>query len=212
MTSSNKVLVLHGAGRLAEIVSNFPGNKYERIVSYINPEYSNNLPVDYSLPVITSFPIELIDSQSDYISTIGYKNMKSRKSAFCNLAHNHFLSPINIIHSHSFVASNVQMGVGNIIFPGVVVEDGVSIGDNNIFWSNSCICHDTVIGSHNFFAASVTVGGFGLVGESCFLGFGSIMNEELEIVNRTFIASGTVLTKSQLTPGARMCGVPARIM
>lgn len=208
----NKVLVLHGAGRLSEIVSKFVGDKYERIISYVNPMYLDQLSDNYGLPVVTSLSREIIENQADYVSAIGYKNMRARKIAFCDLARNPELSPVNIIHPHAFVSSDAQMGVGNIVFPGVVVEDGVSIGDNNIFWSNSCICHDSVIGSHNFFAASVTVGGFSIISECCFLGFGSIINEELEIVDRTFLASGTVLTKSQLTPGTRMCGVPARIM
>ena len=69
-----------------------------------------------------------------------------------------------------------------------------------------------IVGSHNFFAASVTVGGFCSIGECCFLGFGCIVNEELKVANCTFMASGTVLTKSQLNPGVRLCGVPARVM
>ena len=208
----NKILVIHGAGRLSEMTSKFVGNKYDKIVSFVNPEYSSRLPQDHCLSVITSFPSEIVEGSADYISTIGYKNMEARKHAFCTLSANYFLDPVNIIHPRSFISPEADIGVGNIFFPGVVIEDGVKIGDNNIFWSNSCICHDSTLGSHNFFAASVTVGGFCSVEECCFLGFGSIINEDLKIAKRTFVASGTVLTKSQLIPGARICGVPARLM
>lgn len=212
--TNNKVIILHGSGRLSQIIFNMVESKYEKVFSYVDSSYLNSFKNNSSVPVISSFDTDLVGPNADYISTIGYKNMHQRKSAYLNMCTNTTLclSPVNVIHPLAYISSKASIGVGNIFFPGVIVEDGVSIGDNNIFWSNACICHDAVIDSHNFFAASVTIGGYCSVGQSCFLGFGSIVNESLKIADSTFLASGTVLVRNQPIVGARLCGVPAKLM
>lgn len=205
----NKLIIIHGAGRLSEIVYNIIKDDYKEFYLYVDDNYLGCLQPNSSVPVISSLPHGI---SADYVSTIGYKNMANRKIAYISMSNNECLSAVNIVHPAACISPFAHIGVGNIFFPGVVVEDGVCIGDNNIFWSNACICHDAVIGSHNFFAASVTIGGYCIIGEACFLGFGSIVNEQLELADHTFAASGSVLVKSQLTIGARLCGVPAKVM
>ena len=211
---NNSVIILHGAGRLSQIVFNMVESKYDQVFSYVDSGYLNIFETKNSFPVISSLETDLIGTNVDYISTIGYKNMEQRKSAYLDMCESlsTCLTPINIVHPTAYISTRAHIGVGNIFFPGVVIEDGVSIGDNNIFWSNACICHDAVIDSHSFFAASVTIGGHCHVGESCFLGFGSIVNETLNLAASTFLASGTVLIRDQPIVGARLCGVPAKQM
>lgn len=211
---NNKVIILHGSGRLSQIVFNMVASNYEKVYSYVDSAYLNSPDNKHSFPVISSLDTDLVGLKADYISTIGYKNMQLRRSAYLAMCGNSSTSlrPINIVHPSAYISPKASIGVGNIFLPGVVIEDGVFIGDNNIFWSNGCICHDAVIGSHNFFAASVTIGGYSVVGESCFLGFGSIVNESLKLADSTFLASGAVLIRNQAIVGARLCGVPAKQM
>ena len=211
------ILIIHGAGRLSEIVAGFASSQYSKILRYVDKSFldSNN----FDAQAHASWPIIHNISESDllrcpaYISSIGYKNMNARKQAFVHtLRANQSIKPVNVIHGNAYVSHESIIGTGNIIFPGVVIEPGVSIGDNNIFWSNCTICHDAIIGSHNFIASSSVVGGFTKIGDSCFLGFGSIVNDNLNIANNTFLASATTVIKSQPVVGVSMCGVPARVM
>ena len=207
--SKNNLVILHGAGRLSEIIYNVVKDDYEKFYLYVDADYLKYLQSYTKIPVISSLPDGV---SADYISTIGYKSMEKRKSAYIFMSSKDGLSSVNIVHPAAYISPAAKIGVGNIFFPGVIVEDGVCIGDNYVFWSNACICHDAIIGNHGFFAASVTIGGYCIIGESCFLGFGSIVNEQLELADCTFSASGSVIVKSQLIVGARLCGVPAKVM
>ena len=211
----SNILIIHGAGRLSEIVASFAPSQYSTILRYVDESFltTNKSATQSSLPIIHNISeLNLPDSPA-YISSIGYKNMQSRKDAFLKiLAENQSIQPVNIIHDNAFVSHESIIGTGNIIFPGVVIEPGASIGNNNIFWSNCTICHDAIIGSHNFLASSSVVGGYSRIGDSCFLGFGSIINDNLNIANKTFLASGTTVIKNQPLVGVAMCGVPARMM
>ncbi|WP_196757506.1 hypothetical protein [Prochlorococcus marinus] len=211
---SSKILVLHGASRLAEMLTMQLQDNYIRVYKLVDPSFSDERASNAfdCISRIEEIREECTPPIFDYVSTIGYKNMKYRMRAYLNSISNKLLQPVNVIHPAAYVSASASLGVGNILFPGVVVEDGVTLGDNNIIWSNACICHDAKIGSHNFIAASVTIGGLSIINDSTFMGFGSIINEKLELASDSFLASGTVLTRSILQPGWRMCGIPARKM
>jgi sugar O-acyltransferase (sialic acid O-acetyltransferase NeuD family) len=212
-----KILVIHGATRLSDIVISYLSHAYDQIYKYVDQdaiEKQDLLQTETTRHTqIISNLSSIIDNASiDYISSIGYRNMGARKAAYERMLMHDTLNPINIIHPSAYLAPDAEIGLGNIIFPGATIENGVRIGNNNIIWSNTCICHDAKIGSHNFLAASSTIGGFATIGDCSFLGFGSIVNQELSLCNFSFLASGSVLTKSINNERTRVCGIPAMPM
>lgn len=212
---SNKTLIIHGAGRLSSIIASFKGESYEKIYRFVDysTEANQNSEESHGRPsIIYELPECGEEQMLDYVSSIGYNNMLSRKEAYRSMARLKTITPINVIHQNAYISPHADIGVGNIFFPGVIVEPGVTIGDNNIIWSNTVICHDSTIGSHSFIAASSVIGGFSRLGDSVFLGFGSIVNDNLNVCSHSFLASGSVLTKSISVEGSRLCGVPAKPM
>lgn len=212
---SDRSLIIHGAGRLSNIIESFLERSYDKIYRFV--DYSCALQHNSDAPhvntsIISEMP-DCVDGKTlDYVSSIGYNNMLSRKNAYMSMTSLEIIVPINVVHQNAYVSPDADIGLGNVFFPGVIVEPGVTIGDNNIIWSNAVVCHDSKIGSHNFIAASSVIGGFSCLGDSVFLGFGSIINEHLNVCSHSFLASGTVLTKSISAEGLRLCGVPAKPM
>ena len=201
-------LIIHGSGRLSEILSHWISGSYSRIYYLVDSGYSNQNQSYRSniIPDVSHF------SSAHYISSIGYKDMMARKVAFETIKAMENILPINYLHPQSYIAETANIGIGNIIFPGVVIEDGVKIGNNNVIWSNCTLCHDSVIGDHCFIASSSVIGGYTRVENSCFIGFGTIINENLLLKQQIKTASGTVVIRNQLESGISICGVPSRRM
>ena len=164
MMSKNKLIVLHGAGRLSEMIYNIVKNDYEEFYLYVDHDFLGLSQSDSTISVISSLPEGI---SADYISTIGYKNMARRKSAYIAMSSKEALSSVNILHPAAYISSAAQIGVGNIFSPGVVIEDGTTV----IIISFGLILASVMMQLLViiiFIAASVTVGGYCVVGGMLF--------------------------------------------
>ena len=64
----------------------------------------------------------------------------------------------NTIHSSAIVGKQVQLGEGNDIGPGCVIEDGAVLGSRNRFWMNVYIGPGTTIGDENQIHMGAVIG------------------------------------------------------
>ena len=78
----SNILIIHGAGRLSEIVASFASGQYSTILRYVDESYlkTNKSATQSSLPIIHNIS-DVDPSSLLYISSIGYKNMQSEKSS-----------------------------------------------------------------------------------------------------------------------------------
>ncbi|MGL5988348.1 acetyltransferase [Cetobacterium sp.] len=130
-----------------------------------------------------------------FITTIGYKNMRSKKKKYLELKRKG-IKFTNFIHKSVIYENDLQIGENNIIFPGVIIEPGVKIGDNNIIWTRNVICHDVEIGSHNFIAAASLVGGFSKILDNNFIGFNSTINHNIIIEKEVLIGAKSLVNRN----------------
>jgi len=64
----------------------------------------------------------------------------------------------NSIHASSLIGKNVQLGEGNEIGPGCVIEDGVVFGSRNRLWMNVYVGPGTTIGDENQLHMGAVIG------------------------------------------------------
>ena len=65
---------------------------------------------------------------------------------------------MNTIHPSATVGKNVQLGGGNDIGPGCVIEDGVVLGSRNKLWMNVYVGPGTTIGDGNQIHMGAVIG------------------------------------------------------
>lgn len=65
---------------------------------------------------------------------------------------------MNTIHPTAMIGKNVQLGGGNDIGPGCVIEDGVIIGSRNKLWMNVYVGPGTTIGDGNQIHMGAVIG------------------------------------------------------
>ena len=119
--------------------------------------------------------------QYDLIMGIGYVQMAQiRKRIFepCMAWGYHFE---NYIHPSAIISPDANLGEGNNILEGVIVEMGVSIGNANLFFGGSIVGHESRVGDYNTFSISAKVAGVVTVGNNCFLGIGSAVKDHVTI-------------------------------
>ena len=128
---------------------------------------------------------------------IGYMNMNAVRQEACQrlLAAGYYLP--NYIHP-SVMNYSAEMGYGNLLFPGVILDAYTQLGSGNILYPSAMISHNSKIGSYNFFApraalaGDITVGDrnfFGLncsvkngvkIGDCCLIGASAYANRDME--------------------------------
>lgn len=135
---------------------------------------------------------------------IGYTDMNAgRKKVMERLLTLGYTLP-NYVH-RSVICDGVTMGVGNLLFPGAVLDMDVQIGDGNIFFPGALISHDTQVGSYNFFAPRAALAGDIIVGNQNFFGINCSVKNRVRIGDHCLIgaaayAAGDLKDGSVLVP------------
>lgn len=163
---------------------------------YLDKATKESISWGEELPIFAFEDIEFKFPPDEYkvLISVGYKKMNSlRKHVFLVLKDKGY-SIASYINS-SAIVKNVSLGEGNIILECTIIQPFVSIGVCNIFWSNCTICHHSKIGDFNFYAPSVSSAGNVTIGNNCFMGNNSSINNKIIIADYTFIGAGACVTK-----------------
>lgn len=140
--------------------------------------------------------VETVDPEScKILLSVTYGEMnKAREKVFHRIkdAGYHFAI---FIHPSAAVATNCELGEGNIILEHATIQPFTRIGGNNVFWSNVNICHHTEIGDYNFFAASSVVLGKVVIKDRCFIGSNATVKNGITVESDTLIGAAAYLAR-----------------
>ena len=133
----NNILLVGGGGHCKAVIDVIESTRKYKIIGIIDTiENVGKTVLDY--PIIGSDEdLEKMRSFSlNAHVTVGSRgNSLLRKKIFKSLRKYGYKLP-NIVSSHACVSKYVQMGIGNIIMHGSIINANVTIGDNNIFNSS----------------------------------------------------------------------------
>ncbi len=118
---------------------------------------------------------------------------------------------INCIHPSAQIASDVSMGVGNVIMAGSVVNSSTSIGSHCILNTNSSVDHDNVMLDFSSIAPNAATGGNVQIGERSTLGIGSTVLEGISIGPDSLVGGGS-LVLADVKPKSIYFGNPAKFI
>lgn len=103
----------------------------------------------------------------------------------------------------------IQMGEGNVFFPGTSFTTHINIGNHNHFNQGASVSHDVVIGDFNTFSPGVRIAGSVRVGSDTFWGVNALAIHNVIIPDQCIIGAGAVVVTSIVEPGTYV-GVPAK--
>ncbi|MHB8130248.1 MAG: NeuD/PglB/VioB family sugar acetyltransferase [Mobilitalea sp.] len=114
-----------------------------------------------------------------------------------------------LIHPSAIIGEEVEIEAGTVIMAGVVINCCSRIGKGCIINTSATVDHDNVIESYVHLSPGVHLAGAVKVGKSVWLGIGSIVKNNLNIVGGCKVGAGAVVVKDIIEVGTYV-GVPAR--
>lgn len=148
------------------------------------------------LPLVPYSRMEKLFPPADYEAyvTIGYTDMNARRKEVTERLLALGYSLPNYVHS-SVICDQVTMGMGNLFFPGSILDMDVKIGDGNIFVQGSFIAHDVSIGNYNFLSARVALAGDITVGNQNFFGLNCSVRNGVRIGDRCLMGASAYVAR-----------------
>jgi len=102
----------------------------------------------------------------------------------------------NLISSNAKVSSDVILGQGNYVAPGVIINAGASIGNNCIINTGAIAEHDCTLGDFVHLSPGVILSGGVTIGDCAHVGTGSVVIQNLKIGANAMVGAGSVVTKN----------------
>jgi sugar O-acyltransferase (sialic acid O-acetyltransferase NeuD family) len=138
---------------------------------------------------------------------VGYTRFSYRKNIYEKFKDN---IPFALyIHESCYIAPDVKIGRGCVIFPGCVIDKNVVLEDNIFIHIGCRISHDTILEKHSYFAPNVSIAGHVRIGEMCNIGIGTIVSDRITICNNVQTGAGAVVVKNISESGVYI-GIPAQ--
>ncbi|MDX2303126.1 MAG: NeuD/PglB/VioB family sugar acetyltransferase [Microscillaceae bacterium] len=208
-----KKLAIIGAGHLGQLIAHHTIENQELVMAGFYDDFQTKGRFVGSAKILGDISeIEKDFSEGVFdkiIIGIGYKHPELRKELYETFQDK--IPFANIIHNKAIVDSSVEMGEGNVILAGSILDMHVRI-ENNVFINPGCvIAHDSIIASHTFLAPAVNIAGFASIGASCFLGINTTIIDHIAVCNWVRTGASSTVTKS-ITEKGLYVGSPAEIV
>ncbi|MGG4197534.1 acetyltransferase [Peribacillus frigoritolerans] len=115
----------------------------------------------------------------------------------------------SLIHPSAVIGEQVELASGTVVMAGVVVNCCTTIGKGCIINTGATIDHDNTIEDFVHISPGAHLAGTVKVGHGSWLGIGSIVSNNLNIIKACRIGAGAVVIKD-ITESGIYVGVPAR--
>ena len=131
-----------------------------------------------------------------------------------NRARSHLVASIGlpfatIVHPFSWIASDVKLEEGTVVFAGAVVQPGARIGRHCVLNTSCSVDHECTLGDFSQIAPGAHIAGGVKIGEGAFIGMGANVIQTLEVGSWSTVGAGAVVVKN-VPSGVVVKGVPAR--
>ncbi len=143
-----------------------------------------------------------------FIGLGGSGDNTPRKRLF-ELALDHGIEPVDVIHSRAVVSLSAELAPGTVIMAGAVVNACSRVGQNVILNTNTVVEHDCEIGDHVHISTGANLASTVIVGDGAHIGAGAVIRQCVSIGENAIVGAGAVVVK-EVFPGQVVIGSPAR--
>lgn len=199
-------LLIIGAGGHGKVVADIALrlNRWERIAFLDDDESIKEL---MGIEVIGKWvDANIYKRDSDIFVGIG--NNRVRKKIQENLESAGVSIPI-LIHPSAVIAEQIELGIGTAVMAGAVINCCTKIGKGCIINTGATIDHDNIIEDYVHISPGVNIAGTVKVGQCSWIGIGSKVSNNINIVSGCKVGAGTVIVKNIAEQGTYV-GIPAR--
>jgi len=205
-------LLILGAGGHAKVIADaaYAMRTWQSICFLDDKNISNTVSPDSKISIVGKFKDlpKLRKDFSDAVVAIGDNKQRARLIAQCQDLG--FSLPV-IIHHHSWVSKSAKIGLGSVVFAGVVINASAQIGVGSIVNTAAIIEHDCIIEDYVHISPNAALAGAVKVGEYSWIGIGASVIHKITIGRNVIIGAGAAVI-GNISDNVVAVGVPAKII
>jgi len=118
---------------------------------------------------------------------------------------------VNAVHPSATIMKNVTIDEGIVVFPGAIINSYAQIGSNVIVATGSTVDHETVVENHVLISAGVNIGANVKIQAESLIAIGATVISGIIVGKSALVCAGAVVVRN-VPAGAKVMGVPARVM
>lgn len=205
-----KKCIIIGAGDVGGFVAyHFSSLPEFQIIGFLDEDESKWGKSFVGYPVLGDWTY--LQQEREFAVVIGIANPASKGKIWNNIKNIAGLEFPNLIHPNCWIGGNVNLGKGNIVYPGVMINYETDIKDFTTINMNCAIGHNCTIKDFATLSPGVNLGGFTHVGEKSFVGIGANTIQSTRIGAECTIGGGSMIIKD-VPNGCTVVGNPGRVI
>lgn len=118
---------------------------------------------------------------------------------------------LNVIRPQAILAHSLQMGHGNCVMGGAVINPDVKIGNHCIINTGAVVEHDALVEDYVHISPNASLAGNVTVGEGTHVGIGASVIQGIKIGKWAVVGAGAVVV-NDVPDFATVVGVPAKVI
>jgi acetyltransferase EpsM len=119
------------------------------------------------------------------------------------------LKYVAAIHNRAIIGSDVRIGHGSVVMPGVIINASAIIGDHAIINTTASVDHDCVVEDFAHVSPNATLCGNVHISEGAHIGAGAVIIPGVKVGEWATVGAGAVVIRNVLS-GEIVVGNPAR--
>ena len=119
-----------------------------------------------------------------------------------------FLTPV-LVHPSAYVAADVSLGVGTVVFAGAVIQPATTVGEGCIINTSASVDHDCALGHGVHVCPGARIAGGVVIRDLGWIGIGSSISHGLKLGESVTLGAGAALVNDAKS-GLTYLGVPAK--
>lgn len=194
-----KKIVIFGIGDFAKLLSFLieKQKKYQIIAYTADRKYIDSSRNNFCGKTVV--PFEEIEEQIDMknceiLIAVAQKEMNCQREKVFKKCKERGYKIASFFDDNATVDST-DLGEGNIVLFGSYIGPFCSIGDGNILMENVLVPHYNRIGDFNFLT-NCKLSGNTVVGNHCFCGSNSVINNDIIVEDYTLVGAGAYVSKN----------------
>ena len=194
-------IILQGGGGHARVVLDCLLSQGANVVAIFDPRLSGHI---MDVPARGEYDPS---AETDAVAVVAIGDNAIRKQVAERTEH----SFINVQHSSAIISRYVQLGTGNMILHGAIVQAQTTIGNHVIINTGAQVDHDCVLHDYVHLGPGASLCGNVQIGEGTLVGAGAVVIPGKKIGAWATIGAGAVVISDIPDYGVAV-GNPARII
>jgi len=207
----NEKVVIYGMGGHAKVIADILESEKKKVLGIVDddPQKWGQKSREFEIMGYEEFVNAHVREDWRVIVAIGDNRIRER--VVKKIASTGYIYFDNAVHFSAIVGKNVNIGRGNVIMPGAVINCDTLIGNHAIINTQAGVDHDCEIGDFVHVSPGAQIGGGVSIGSGSWIGLGASIINNCNIGRNVIVGMGGVVIKD-IPDSWIVAGNPARFL